>query len=80
MTKADYLAACEAATQYASGTGEDWNDRYLAGLYRNGLQLTQSDAWLLIYEFAWRAPLPYRGRDQNTDLDLWPAKTWIIPR
>lgn len=66
-----------AAGNYASANMplQSWNDGYLAGLYRNGLQLVHTDTWLLIYEFALRAPQPTADEP-----DLWPIDTWIIPR
>jgi len=81
MTKDEYHEAVNNAHTYAGNSDgfnnqyEGYNDRFLAGLYRNGLQLTQCDAWLLIYEFAYRAPQP-----TSNESDLWPYDSWIIPR
>jgi hypothetical protein len=80
MNREEYRAALNAAMEYASGSGDDWNDKFLAGLYRNGLCLSELSSWLLIYEYAVQAPTPFRGVDEKTDIDLWPYYTWVIPR
>ena len=85
----DYTKRLNAASDYASrydankiGGVLSWNDRYLAGLYRNGLMLTQHKAYLLMDDERYgasgkpiMAPIPTEDEE-----DLWPQETWVIYR
>lgn len=74
MSPEEYRAAHTRAILYADTASIGWDDRYLAGLYRNGLKLTQSSSWIYVFEFVVSAPRPLN------DPELWPQDTWVIPR
>jgi hypothetical protein len=58
-----------------------WNDLFLAGLYRNGLMLTQQSAYMLMHDDRYPDGRPIIApRPTSDEKDLWPADSWIIFR
>jgi hypothetical protein len=58
-----------------------WNDLFLAGLYRNGLMLTQQGAYMLMHDDRYPSGRPITApRPTSDEKDLWPADSWIIFR
>lgn len=81
-----YQEKCEAALQYAArfdagkmGGVLAWNDRYLAGLFRNGLMLTQHMAYTMMHDPRYPGGTPMVApRPTDDEYYLWPEDTWII--
>lgn len=95
LSMSEYQRAIDCVTEYCSkevpinfssrsippSREGSWNDLFLAGLYRYGLMLTQSQAYALMGDQRYPNGVPIIApRPTNDDPKLWPPDTWIIYR